>query len=143
MSDIGIIKKIKYLCGIGNDSSFSTKVSQSDNNMKDLLLEVLADYGTACVSLSYYAKKLGYEYPETVDIAGWLKMKILVLKPTIGDIVIFGKTKPTNVGIFLSRANDLIYTLEVNNGIVLTTYPIELVLGYRKLHKIVKDEYYD
>lgn len=125
-------EKIKYLC----KSKDSTKVSQSDNNMKDLLLAVLEDYGTACVSLSYYAKRLGYEYPETVDIGGWLKMPILVLKPTLGDIVVFGNGKPTNVGIFLSRANDLIYTLEVNNGIFLTAYPIELVLGYRKLHKI-------
>ena len=138
MLDIGIIKKIKYLC-----KDKETTVATKADDMTDLLLAVLSDYGTACVSLSYYAKKLGYEYPETVDIGGWLKMPILVLKPTLGDIVVFGKDKPTNVGIFLSRANDLIYTLEVNNGIFLTAYPIELVLGYRKLHKIVKDEYYD
>ncbi len=135
---MNFLEKIKYLC-----KNKETTVAIKKDDMTDLLLEILADYGTACVSLSYYAKRLGYEYPETVDIGGWLKMPILVLKPSLGDIVVFGKDKPTNVGIFISRANDLIYTLEVNNGIVLTAYPIELVLGYRKLHKIVKDEYYD
>lgn len=129
-------EKIKYLC----KSKDSTKVSQSDNNMKDLLLAVLEDYGTACVSLSYYAKKLGYEYPETVDIGGWLKMPILVLKPTLGDIVVFGKDKPTNVGIFISKTEGLVYTLEVNNGIELKAFPSELVQGYRKLHKINTDD---
>lgn len=128
---MNFLEKIKYLCK-NKDTTMAIKA----DDMTDLLLAVLEDYGTACVSLSYYAKRLGYEYPETVDIGGWLKMPILVLKPTLGDIVVFGKDKPTNVGIFLSRANDLIYTLEVNNGIVLTAYPIELVLGYRKLHKI-------
>lgn len=135
---MNFLEKIKYLC-----KNKETTVAIKKDDMTDLLLEILADYGTACVSLSYYAKKLGYEYPETVDIGGWLKMPILVLKPTLGDIVVFGKDKPTNVGIFLSRANDLIYTLEVNNGIFLTAYPIELVLGYRKLHKINTDEYND
>ena len=129
-------EKIKYLC----KSKDSTKLAVKADDMTDLLLAVLSDYGTACVSLSYYAKRLGYEYPETVDIGGWLKMPILVLKPTLGDIVVFGKDKPTNVGIFISRANELIYTLEVNNGIVLTAYPIELILGYRKLHKINTNE---
>jgi len=108
--------------------------------MTDLLLAVLADYGTACVSLSYYAKKCGYEYPETVDIGGWLKMPILVLKPTLGDIVVFGNGKPTNVGIFISKTDGLVYTLEVNNGIELKAFPLEFVLGYRKLHKINTDE---
>ena len=132
---MNFLEKIKYLC-----KSKETTVAIKADDMTDLLLAVLEDYGTACVSLSYYAKKLGYEYPETVDIGGWLKMPILVLKPTLGDIVVFGNGKPTNVGIFISRANELIYTLEVNNGIVLTAYPIELILGYRKLHKINTNE---
>ena len=133
---MNFLEKISYLC----KSKDSTKLAVKADDMTDLLLAVLSDYGTACVSLSYYAKRLGYEYPETVDIGGWLKMPILVLKPTLGDIVVFGKDKPTNVGIFISRANELIYTLEVNNGIVLTAYPIELILGYRKLHKTNTDE---
>ena len=132
---MNFLEKIKYLC-----KDKETTVATKADDMTDLLLAVLSDYGTACVSLSYYAKKLGYEYPETVDIGGWLKMPILVLKPTLGDIVVFGNGKPTNVGIFISRANELIYTLEVNNGIVLTAYPIELILGYRKLHKINTNE---
>ena len=132
---MNFLEKIKYLC-----KDKETTVATKADDMTDLLLAVLSDYGTACVSLSYYAKRLGYEYPETVDIGGWLKMPILVLKPTLGDIVVFGNGKPTNVGIFISRANELIYTLEVNNGIVLTAYPIELILGYRKLHKINTNE---
>src|SRR5574343_304721 len=128
---MNFLEKIKYLC-----KNKETTVAIKKDDMTDLLLEILADYGTACVSLSYYAKKLGYEYPETVDIGGWLKMPILVLKPVLGDIVVFGKDKPTNVGIFISKTDGLVYTLEVNNGIFLTAYPIELVLGYRKLHKI-------
>ena len=129
---MNFLERISYLC----KSKDSTKLAVKADDMTDLLLAVLSDYGTACVSLSYYAKRLGYEYPETVDIGGWLKMPILVLKPTLGDIVVFGKDKPTNVGIFISKAEGLVYTLEVNNGIELKAYPIESVLGYRKLHKI-------
>ena len=129
---MNFLEKIKYLCKSEN----VTKVPENDTYMKDLLLSVLEDYGTACVNLSYYAKKCGYEYPETVDIGGWLKMPILVLKPTLGDIVVFGKDKPTNVGIFISRSEGLVYTLEVNDGIEFKAFPIELVQGYRKLHKI-------
>ena len=129
---MNFLEKISYLCTVKDKEP----AKESVNDMKDLLLSVLEDYGTACVNLSYYAKKCGYEYPETVDIGGWLKMPILVLKPTLGDIVVFGKDKPTNVGIFISRSEGLVYTLEVNNGIELKAYPIESVLGYRKLHKI-------
>jgi len=67
-------------------------------------------------------------------------MPIFVLKPTLGDIVVFGKDKPTNVGIFISRADGLVYALEVNNGIELKVFPLELILGYRKLHKTDTDE---
>src|SRR5574343_1703356 len=108
---MNFLEKISYLC-----KSKGTTLAVKAENMTDLLLAVLEDYGTACVSLSYYAKKLGYEYPETVDIGGWLKMPILVLKPTLGDIVVFGNGKPTNVGIFISKTEGLVYTLEVNNG---------------------------
>jgi len=133
---MNFLGKISYLC----KSKDSTKLAVKADDMTDLLLAVLSDYGTACVSLSYYAKKLGYEYPETVDIGGWLKMPILVLKPTLGDIVVFGKDKPTNVGIFISKAEGLVYALEVNNGIELKVFPLELILGYRKLHKTDTDE---
>ena len=136
---MNFLEKIKYLC----KSKDTTKLVDNDDNMKDLLYSVLEDYGTACVNLSYYAKKLGYEYPETIDIGGWLKMPILILKPTLGDIVVWGKGKPANVGIFISRVEGLVYTLEVNNGIEFKAFPIELVLGYRKLHKINTDEYHD
>jgi len=132
---MNFLEKIKYLC-----KDKETTVATKADDMTDLLLAVLSDYGTACVSLSYYAKKLGYEYPETVDIGGWLKMPILVLKPTLGDIVVFGKDNPTNVGIFISRADGLVYALEVNNGIELKVFPLELILGYRKLHKTDTDE---
>lgn len=133
---MNFLEKISYLC----KSKDSTKLAVKADDMTDLLLAVLSDYGTACVSLAYYAKKLGYEYPETVDIGGWLKMPILVLKPTLGDIVVFGKDKPTKVGIFLSKDINFVYFIEVNNGIVLTAHPAERVLGYRKLYKINTDE---
>ena len=133
-----IREKISYFC----KRKDSIKELTIDNDMRDLLYSVLEDYGTACVNLSYYAKKEGYEYPETVDIGGWLKMPILVLKPTLGDIVVWGNGKPTYVGIFISRVEGLIYTLEVNNGIEFKSFPIELVQGYRKLHKINTDEFY-
>lgn len=132
---MNFLEKISYLC-----KSKETTLAVKAENMTDLLLAVLEDYGTACVSLAYYAKKCGYEYPETVDIGGWLKMPILVLKPTLGDIVVFGKDKPTNVGIFISKTDRLVYTLEVNNGIELKSFSSELVLGYRKLHKINTDD---
>ena len=133
---MNFLEKIKYLCTVKDKEP----AKESVNDMKDLLYSVLEDYGTAYVNLSYYAKKLGYEYPETVDIGGWLKMPIFVLKPTLGDIVVWGKGKPTDVGIFISKVEGLVYVLEVNNGIEFKSFPIELVQGYRKLHKINTDE---
>ena len=136
---MNFLEKISYLC----KSKDTTKLVDNDDNMKDLLYSVLEDYGTACVSLSYYTKKLGYECPETVDIGGWLKMPILVLKPTLGDIVVWGDGKPTYVGIFLSRDTKYVHAIGVNNGIELSVFPLEMTQGYRKLHKINTDEFYN
>ena len=39
-------------------------------------------------ALNYFCKKLGYERSGALDARSWLKMPVMVLKPSLGDIVI-------------------------------------------------------
>jgi hypothetical protein len=54
-------------------------------------------------SLSYFAKKCGYEYHKGLDARGWLKMPLMVLKPTIGDVVILWRNDPSSWVIYKRR----------------------------------------
>jgi len=111
---------------------------------KDLGFDIADDSTTAWCSLAvnYFAKKCGYEYTGKLDARSWLKMPIMVLKPTIGDIVVFWRESPSSwkghVGIFIAQDLNIIYVLGGNQGnsISIAAYPKDQLLGYRKLKKV-------
>jgi len=93
-------------------------------------------------SLSYYAKKHGYEYHKGLDARGWLKMPVKVLKPKLGDVVVFWRESPSSwkghVGLFIAQDLNIIYVLggNQNNSLSIAAYPRDQVLGYRELKLI-------
>ena len=95
-------------------------------------------------ALSYYAKKCGYEYNTTLSARDWLKLPlpIVVLKPSLGDIVVFWRESQSSwkghVGLFIAQDNNIIYCLggNQNNQISISGYPRDQLLGYRQLHKV-------
>jgi uncharacterized protein (TIGR02594 family) len=110
---------------------------------KELGYNITDDETAWCsASLSFYAKECGYEYNKTLSARDWLKMPVMVLKPTIGDIVIFWRESPTSwkghVAIFIAQDLNIIYCLGGNQGnqISIAGYPKDQLLGYRRLKKI-------
>ena len=93
--------------------------------------------------MSYYAKKCGYEYVKTLSARDWLKMPIRVLKPQMGDIVVFWRESYTSwkghVAIYIAQDINIIYALSGNhnNAIDIAAYPRDQVLGYRSLRKLI------
>lgn len=117
------------------------------NFFKDLGYDWVNDDSTTAwcsAALSYYAKKCGYEYNKDLNARGWLNLpnKILVLRPEIGDVVIFWRESPDSwkghVGLFIAQDKNIIYTLGGNQGnaINIQAYPRDQLLGYRKLKKL-------
>jgi len=91
--------------------------------------------------LSYYAKKCGYVYHKQLDARGWLKMPLMVLKPSVGDIVVLWRENITSwkghVGLFIAWDAKRVYVLGGNqsNQINITAYSRDRILGIRKLKK--------
>lgn len=110
---------------------------------KELGFDIADDSTTAWCSLAmnYYAKKNGYEYSGALDARSWLKMPILVLKPQLGDVVVFWRESPQSwkghVGLFIAQDNNIVYVLggNQNNGINISAYPRDQLLGFRRLRK--------
>jgi len=96
-------------------------------------------------ALNYVCKKLGYERSGKLDARSWLKTSVLVLKPTLGDIVVLWRESPDSwkghVGLYIAEDKDLIYVLGGNqkNMIDISAYPRNRLLGYRQVKKIDKD----
>ncbi len=107
-----------------------------------ITIEDDSTFSWCSVALCYYAKKCGYEQPNSASARAWLKMPILVLKPQIGDIVVFWRESPSSwkghVGIFISKDLNSIYTLggNQNNSILISAYSQDTLLGYRQLKKL-------
>ena len=93
-------------------------------------------------SLNYFCKLTGYERSGKLDARSWLKMPVQALKPTIGDVVVLWRNDPKgwegHVGLYINSDVHSVYILGGNQGnmISITSYPIERVLGYRKLNKL-------
>ncbi len=93
-------------------------------------------------SLNYFCKKLGYERSGALDARSWLKMPIKILKPSLGDIVVFWRESPESwkghVGLFIAQDLTNVYVLGGNQGnmINISAYPRDRVLGYRQVHKL-------
>jgi uncharacterized protein (TIGR02594 family) len=93
-------------------------------------------------ALNYFAMKAGYERSGKLDARSWLKMPIMVLKPEIGDVVVFSRGDINgwqgHVGLYISSNVQEIFCLGGNqkNQICIEAYPRDRVLGYRKLKKL-------
>lgn len=127
---------IKEVAGVNANPEIVAFFKELGYNIKD-------DETAWCsASLSYYAKKCGYEYNKTLAARDWLKMPIMVLKPTIGDIVVFWRESKIgwkgHVGLYIARDLNIVYCLGGNQGnqLSISAYPIDQVLGYRQLKKI-------
>lgn len=92
--------------------------------------------------LSFYAKKCGYEYNKTLSARDWLKMPVMVLKPSLGDVVIFWRESISSwkghVGLFIAQDLNIIYCLggNQNNQLSISAYPRDQLLGVRQLKKL-------
>lgn len=93
-------------------------------------------------SLNYFCKKLGYERSKALDARSWLKMPTIVLKPTIGDIVVLWRESPASwkghVGLFINQDADNVWVLggNTNNDISIGKYPRDRILGFRQVKKV-------
>lgn len=112
---------------------------------KDLGFDIHDDSTTAWCSLAlnYFAKKCGYEYTGDLSARSWLKMPVMVLKPTMGDVVVFWRESPQSwkghVGLFITWDDKYIWTLggNQNNMLSIAPYARERLLGFRALKKKV------
>lgn len=92
--------------------------------------------------LSFYAKKCGYEYHKALDARGWLKMPIVVLKPSLGDVVVLWRNDihswEGHIGLFIRWTDTKVFLLggNQNNMISISAYPRERIIGIRALRKI-------
>lgn len=94
------------------------------------------------VSLCYYAKKLGYEQPNSAAARSWLKMPIVVLKPSLGDVVVLWRESKLgwkgHVGLFINWDKDFVWLLGGNQGnsISIAKFTRERILGIRQMKKL-------
>ena len=92
--------------------------------------------------LSYYAKKCGYEYHHGLNARGWLNMPVMVLHPSLGDVVILWRNDihswEGHCALFISWTHTKVYLLGGNqsNQINITAYPRDRIIGIRQLRKI-------
>lgn len=92
--------------------------------------------------LNYFAKHRGYERSGKLDARSWLKVGDIILEPELGDIVVFWRNSydswEGHVGIFINRNVTHVWCLggNQNNGINISAYPRDRVLGYRRLKKL-------
>ena len=101
-----------------------------------------SDIAWCSAALNYFCKKLGYERSGSLAARSWLKMPVMVLQPEIGDVVVLWRGSPSSwqghVGLFITRDTNIVYILGGNqaNSLNIMPYPLDRVLGYRRLRKL-------
>jgi uncharacterized protein (TIGR02594 family) len=111
---------------------------------KFLGYKIKDDSTTAWCSLclNFYAKKMGYEYSNKLNARSWLSVGTEVMVLQMGDVVVYWRNRKDSweghVGLYISEENGLIWTLggNQNNGLNISLYNKNRVLGYRKLNKL-------
>jgi uncharacterized protein (TIGR02594 family) len=111
---------------------------------QELGIEIEDDstFSWCSILLCYYAKKLSYEQPNSPAARSWLKMPLVVLKPTLGDVVVLWRESPSSwkghVGLFINWDKDFVWLLggNQNNQINISKFTRSRILGIRQMHKI-------
>ena len=111
---------------------------------KELGIDIVDDstFSWCSISLCYYAKKLGYEQPNSAAARSWLKMPIVVLKPSLGDVVVLWRESKLgwkgHVGLFINWDKDFVWLLGGNQGnsISIAKFTRERILGIRQMKKL-------
>jgi len=117
------------------------------NMFKEIGYDWVKDDETAWCSaaLNYFCLKTKYERSGKLDARSWLDMPLKVIKPELGDVVIFWRNNPTSwqghVGLYINSDAHDIYCLggNQNNMINIAPYSWDKLLGFRKLNKIYND----
>ena len=92
--------------------------------------------------VNYCAKVTGYIYSGDLLARSWLNVGNVITDPLPGCIVVFWRKNKKSiwghVGFFISKKNNLIYTLGANQNdmVCIKPYTESKVLGYRKLIKV-------
>ncbi len=102
------------------------------------------DSSTAWCSamLNYFCKRMGFQRSGELTARSWLKVGTKIDTPQLGDVVVYWRDDPNSwkghVGIYINEENGLIWTLggNQNNGLNISLYNKNRVLGYRRLSKI-------
>ncbi|MBU0778031.1 TIGR02594 family protein [Patescibacteria group bacterium] len=92
--------------------------------------------------INWCAYKTGMEYTGKLDARSWLRVGYGVVDPSLGDVVVYWRDKPNSwkghVGLFINKQGSEIYTLGGNqsNMVNISPYPLNRLLGYRRLKKV-------
>ena len=110
--------------------------------LSDIDSDVRHDEVSWCSAyMNYICKKLGYIHTDSLRARSWLTMPIKILKPSLGDIVIFWRNDPKgwegHVGLYVSEDKNNIFVLGGNQSdqVNISAYPKTRVLGYRQTKK--------
>lgn len=111
---------------------------------KEIGYDIKDDSTTPWCSLlmNYVAKKCGYQYTGQLTARSWLKMPVMVLQPSVGDVVILSRGDPKgwegHVGLFIKWDDKRVWVLGGNQGneVNISVYQRDRVLGVRKLKKV-------
>ena len=92
--------------------------------------------------INYLCKKHGYERSGRLDARSWLRVGMDINIPQVGCIVVLWRESITSwkghVGFYINQDDKYVYIYGGNqdNSVCIKRYPIDRVLGYRKLKKL-------
>ena len=107
---------------------------------------VTADETAWCSAfLIYLAKRNGIEHSNKLDARSWLSIGANIPNPEPGDIVIFWRKSLADwrghVGLYMGHFENTIHCLggNQNNMVNISEYPINRLLGFRRLSFVNND----